>query len=38
LTKNETRMSGSEATFDQYARPTPLQNQAFELLGVSYRT
>jgi hypothetical protein len=37
LTKNETRMSGSEATFDQYARPTPLQDQTFELLGVSYR-
>jgi transposase len=37
LTKNETRVEGTEVTFDKYARPTPLQEQAFRLLGVSYR-
>jgi len=37
LTKNETRVEGTEVTFDKYARPTPLQEKAFDLLGVSYR-
>ncbi|MGD2123444.1 MAG: IS1634 family transposase [Gemmatimonadota bacterium] len=37
LTKNETRVQGTEATFDRYPLPTPLQQKAFELLGVSYR-
>jgi hypothetical protein len=37
LTKNETRLQGTEATFDRYPLPTPLQQKAFELLGVSYR-
>lgn len=35
LTKNETRVEGTEITFDKYARPTPLQEKAFRLLGVS---
>ena len=37
LTKNETRVEGSETTFDKYTCPTPLQDKAFELLGVGYR-
>ncbi len=37
LTKNETRVAGTEITFDKYATPTPLQEKAFDLLGVSYR-
>jgi hypothetical protein len=37
LTKNETRIEGTEATFDKYSRPTPLQEKAFELLDVAYR-
>lgn len=37
LTRNETRIEGSQATFDKYTRPTPLQEKAFSLLGVSYR-
>ena len=37
LTKNETRVEGTDVTFDKYARPTPLQEKAFSLLGVSYR-
>lgn len=37
LTVNETRIEGSQATFDKYSRPTPLQEKAFSLLGVSYR-
>jgi hypothetical protein len=37
LTKNDTRVLGSEATFDKYARPTPLQEKAFRLLDVSFR-
>lgn len=37
LTKNETRVLGTEATFVQYPRPTPLQEEAFRLLDVSYR-
>lgn len=37
LTKNETRVEGTEVTFQKYARPTPLQEKAFELLEVSYR-
>jgi len=37
LTKNETRVLGSEATFDKYSRPTPLQEKAFRLLDVSFR-
>jgi hypothetical protein len=37
LTKNETRVQGTEVTFDKYTRPTPLQEKAFRLLGVSFR-
>lgn len=37
LTKNTIRMQDSEVTFEQYARPTPLQDKAFDLLGASYR-
>jgi hypothetical protein len=37
LTKNETRVEGTDITFHKYARPTPLQEKAFSLLGVSYR-
>jgi hypothetical protein len=37
LTKNETRLEGTEVTFDKYTRPTPLQEKAFELLAVSHR-
>jgi hypothetical protein len=37
LTKNETRLEGTEVTFEKYTRPTPLQEKAFELLAVSYR-
>jgi hypothetical protein len=37
LTKNEARVEGSETTFDKYTCPTPLQDKAFELLGVGYR-
>jgi hypothetical protein len=37
LTKNTIRMQDSHITFEQYARPTPLQEKAFDLLGVSHR-
>jgi hypothetical protein len=37
LTKNTVRMGETEVTFEQYARPTPLQQRAFELLDLSYR-
>ncbi|MFH1766188.1 MAG: IS1634 family transposase [Gemmatimonadota bacterium] len=37
LTKNETRVQGTEVTFDKYTCPTPLQEKAFQLLGVSFR-
>jgi hypothetical protein len=37
LTRNQTRVAGSTATFDQLARPTALQQRAFELLQVSLR-
>jgi hypothetical protein len=37
LTRNETRVEGTDATFDKYTQPTPLQEKAFSLLGVSYR-
>jgi hypothetical protein len=37
LTKNEIRVHGTAVTFDRYPCPTPLQEKAFELLGVSYR-
>lgn len=37
LTRNETRIKGAETTFDKYARPTPLQEKAFDLLDVPYR-
>jgi hypothetical protein len=37
LTKNETRVHGTEVTFNKYPCPTPLQEKAFELLGVSFR-
>lgn len=38
LTKNAVRMGNTAVVFDQYARPTKLQDRAFQLLGVSYRT
>jgi len=37
LTKNTIRMQNSDITFEQYARPTPLQDKAFSLLDVSFR-
>jgi hypothetical protein len=37
LAKNETRIQGSEATFHKHTRPTPLQQKALDLLGVSFR-
>lgn len=37
LAKNEMKVQGAEVTFDKYTSPTPLQEKAFELLGVSYR-
>jgi len=37
LTKNEARVEGTDITFTKYARPTPLQEKAFSLLGVSHR-
>ena len=37
LGKHETRVQGSEVTFARYTRPTPLQEKAFGLLGVSHR-
>lgn len=37
LTKNETRVQGTEVTFQKHARPTPLQENAFTVLDVSYR-
>jgi hypothetical protein len=37
LTKNQMRVEGSSVTFDQYAVPTPLQERAFNLLGISWQ-
>lgn len=37
LTWNEVRVHGSDATFTSDARPTPLQQRAFDLLGVQAR-
>jgi len=37
LTKNETRVDGTEATFDKFTTPTPLQLTAFKLLDVSFQ-
>jgi hypothetical protein len=37
LTKNRIHIKNTGATFDLYATPTPVQNQAFNLLGVSPR-
>jgi hypothetical protein len=37
LTRNDTRVEGTDITFEKYARPTPLQEKAFDLLGISYR-
>jgi len=37
LDKHETRGPGSDVTFAWYTRPTPLQEKASGLLGVSYR-
>ena len=37
LTKNDTRVEGTDITFHKYAHPTPLQEKAFRLLDVSYR-
>jgi hypothetical protein len=36
LTKNTVCIDGSDVTFEKYARPTPLQEKAFDLLGVSF--
>ena len=38
LTKNTVRMGDTAVEFQQYARPTQLQERAFQLLDVSYRT
>lgn len=37
LTKNQVRIEGTAATFNKYARPTPLQEKVLDLLEVSYR-
>lgn len=37
LTKNTISMNDTHITFEQYARPTPLQEKAFDLLDISYR-
>jgi hypothetical protein len=37
LTKNEVRVEGTNILFDKYTQPTPLQEEAFRLLDVSYR-
>jgi transposase len=37
LTKNNVRVHGTLATFDEYTRPTALQQKAFDMLGVSHR-
>jgi len=37
LTRNVTRVEGTEVTFEKYATPTPLQEKAFDWLGVSFR-
>jgi len=37
LTKNTVRVGSGAVAFEQYARPTPLQERAFDLLNVSYR-
>jgi transposase len=37
LTQNEVRIQGTEVTFQNYTRPTPLQQKAFDLLGVTHR-
>ena len=37
LARNRVRPASSEVTFELYTNPTPLQQRAFELLGVSYR-
>jgi len=37
LTKNRVHVKNTGATFDLYATPTPVQNRAFDLLGISPR-
>jgi hypothetical protein len=37
LNKNEVGVHGTLARFEEYTRPTALQQKAFDLLGVSYR-
>jgi hypothetical protein len=37
LTKNEARITGTNAIITKHTHPTPLQQKAFDLLGVSYR-
>lgn len=37
LTKNTVEVEGTEIAFEQHAKPTKLQQRAFELLDVSYR-
>lgn len=37
LTKNTVRLADTDVTFERYARPTPLQARAFELLDVNPR-
>ena len=38
LTKNTVRMGDTAVEFTQYAQPTVLQERAFQLLDVSYRS
>jgi transposase len=37
LAKNKVKLNVSCTTFDQFTEPTPLQQKAFDLLGISYR-
>jgi hypothetical protein len=37
LTKNDVRIAGTAVTFPNYTLPTPLQQKAFDLLGVTHR-
>jgi transposase len=36
LTKNRVRIRGADAEFYEFTRPTPLQQRAFDLLGVTH--
>ena len=37
LTHNDARITGTNAIITKYTNPTPLQQKAFDLLGISYR-